>query len=379
MKKATIFRLSLLLCALCCLLLCSACGAKQDTKGPVLSECGIEHEQEFGGVYITRSIDDFNALGFAYGDSVNVTFSSGYTLEDLPYYSGYYTVTGQPLLIAYPGYPYIKAAINNGDDLWTVAGLQEDDTATITLAERGEYTSIQDARDIHYTDLRSDYASDVIFANFRAVQVGAIREGALYRSASPCDNQHNRAPYVDALIRDAGVGFILNLADNMEKIEGYLSDPALEVPYFRSLWEAGQVEPIALNMNFGSEDFQHKLAAGLSVMTEHEGPYLVHCTEGKDRTGFVCMLLEALCGASYDEIVDDYMITYDNYYGITKEAEAERYDTIVTYVLLPMVQVLSGDSDPASADLAAGAEQYLLDGGMAQSQITDLRSALTGK
>jgi hypothetical protein len=85
MKKATIFRLSLLLCALCCLLLCSACGAKQDTKGPVLSECGIEHEQEFGGVYITRSIDDFNALGFAYGDSVNVTFSSGYTLEDLPY------------------------------------------------------------------------------------------------------------------------------------------------------------------------------------------------------------------------------------------------------------------------------------------------------
>jgi hypothetical protein len=114
-------------------------------------------------------------------------------------------------------------------------------------------------------------------------------------------------------------------------------------------------------------------------MAEHEGPYLVHCTEGKDRTGFVCMLLEALCGASYDEIVDDYMITYDNYYGITKEAEAERYDTIVTYVLLPMVQVLSGDSDPASADLAAGAEQYLLDGGMTQSQITDLRSALTGK
>ena len=379
MKKATIFRLSLLLCALCCLLLCSACGAKQDTKGPVLSECGIEHEQEFGGVYITRSIDDFNALGFAYGDSVNVTFSSGYTLEDLPYYNGYYTVTGQPLLIAYPGYPYIKAAINNGDDLWTVAGLQEGDTATITLAERGKYTSIQDARDIHYTDLRSDYASDVIFANFRAVQVGAIREGALYRSASPCDNQHNRAPYVDALIRDAGVCFILNLADNTEKIEGYLSDPALEVPYFRSLWEARQVEPIALNMNFGSEDFQHKLAAGLSVMTEHEGPYLVHCTEGKDRTGFVCMLLEALCGASYDEIVDDYMITYDNYYGITKEADAERYDTIVTYVLLPMVQVLSGDSDPASADLAAGAEQYLLDGGMAQSQITDLRSALTGK
>ena len=32
-------------------------------------------------------------------------------------------------------------------------------------------------------------------------------------------------------------------------------------------------------------------------MASHEGPYLIHCTEGKDRTGFVSALLECLIGA----------------------------------------------------------------------------------
>jgi protein tyrosine/serine phosphatase len=31
--------------------------------------------------------------------------------------------------------------------------------------------------------------------------------------------------------------------------------------------------------------------------------YVVHCIEGKDRTGYVCALLEGLCGATYEEIV----------------------------------------------------------------------------
>ena len=47
-------------------------------------------------------------------------------------------------------------------------------------------------------------------------------------------------------------------------------------------------------------------------MTGQEGPCYIHCTEGKDRTGFVCLLLEALCGANYGELRDDYMTTYAN-------------------------------------------------------------------
>ena len=350
-----------------------------EPAGPALTDCAVIHEPEFGGVYIKSTIDDFNALGFACGDSVDVTFSNGFALQDLPYYNGFYTQSGEPLLIAYPGYDYIKAVVNSGDDLWEVAGLREGDTASITLNTAGKYLEIQNARDIHYTDAREDYESDAVFANFRAVKVTGIPEGRLYRSASPCDNQHNRAPYVDGLMGEAGVKLILDLEDDEAKIAGYLEDPGFASPNFRALYEAGGVVPVALNMNYGSDAFREKLVDGLAAMSGKPGPYLVHCTEGKDRTGFVCMLLEALCGASYQELVDDYMITYDNYYGITKASDPDRYDVIVESVFVPMLRSVVGDdtTDLETADLSEYATVFLQNAGMTDGQITALRDRLT--
>ena len=251
MKNATV-KTACLLLALCMLAaaLLAGCGPKAaDVRA---ADRAITHEEEFGGVYLDLSIDDFNALGFTYGDGVDVSFSNGYELTKLPYYNGYYTQTGQPLLVAYPGYPYVKVCINNGDDLWTVAGLKETDTVTVTLAERGAFASIQKARDIHYADDREKFESDAVFANFRGVVVTGLKENTLYRSASPCDNQHNRAPYVDTLIKEAGVKCILNLSDTPEKLEGYIAAEGFGSPYFLSLYENGSVIPLALNMNYGS-------------------------------------------------------------------------------------------------------------------------------
>ena len=53
----------------------------------------LYHDSESGGIRIELPADDFNSRGYAYGDSVNVTFSNGYALQDLPYYNGYYVVT----------------------------------------------------------------------------------------------------------------------------------------------------------------------------------------------------------------------------------------------------------------------------------------------
>ena len=356
----------------------SACQKDEPEAAALLENCGIIHEPEFGGVYIKNTIDEFNALGAKYGDSVTVEFSNGYRLENIPYYNGYYTLTGEPLLVAYPGYDYIKACINNGDDLWEVAKLEDDMTATVSLFERGAFYSIQNARDITYNDDRALYGSDEIFANFRAVESAAVKPGTIYRSASPCDNRHNRATYVDALIQNAGVAFILNLSDNDENIASYISADDFNCPYFESLYEAGNVKPIALNMNYGSDEFKEKIADGLAAMIQHEGPYLIHCTEGKDRTGFVCMLLEALAGASYEEIEHDYMITYANYYSITKETDSERYDVIVENVLVPMIKSMSGDDsiDVRTVNLSVYAQAFLENAGLDSETIDRLKAKI---
>jgi protein tyrosine/serine phosphatase len=377
MKKALIIFASVILSVIFLLILTS-CGSNTLEK-PALANSVVIHEPEFGGVYITKTIDEFNALGFKYGDSVNVEFSNGYKLENIPYYNGYYTQNGEPLLIAYPGYDYIKAAINNGDDLWNVADLREDMTATVSLNTPGAFLNIQNARDIHYEDDRTLFKSDEVFANFRSISTSALKKDFIYRSASPCDNQHNRASFVDLLILKAEIKFILNLSDNDEKIAKYRSADDYNSPYFDKLYESGKVMPIALNMNIGSQDFKEKVAKGLTAMAENEGPYLIHCTEGKDRTGFVCMLLEALCGASYDDIETDYMITYFNYYNINKETDSERYDVIVENVLVPMIQSMADDKtlDVRTEDLSEYAKLFLVKAGMSEDSIAKLKEKIS--
>ncbi|MBQ2657112.1 MAG: tyrosine-protein phosphatase [Erysipelotrichaceae bacterium] len=383
-------KLKNILVILSCVLVLMCTGCQKNEPQPEepdtleVKDLGTEHESEFGGVYLKISIDDFNSLGFQYGDSVDIVFSNGYTLEDIPYYNGYYVPAGDALLIAYPGYDYIKAAINYGDDLWQKAGLKagkgeslwmaadlnEHSTATVILREAGKFYDNQIARDIHYTDFRKDYPSDEVFANFRNVIVGNIKEGVFYRSASPCDNQHNRATYVNDLIREAGINAILNLSDNEEKIEKYIAQEDFSCDYFLELYEKGNVIPIALNMNYLSQEFAEKIAQGFITLSEKEEPYLIHCTEGKDRTGFVCMLVEALAGADYQSIVDDYMLTYDNYYKINETKEPLKYRIIKEQNIDEMLRFLVYDgSDIETADLSYYARGYLKNGGMSDEQI----------
>ena len=68
----------------------SAVSASTAAVAPKLSDCPVSHNKKQGGVYANITTDDFNAHGFAYGDSLNVAFSNGYTLEGIPYYSGFY-------------------------------------------------------------------------------------------------------------------------------------------------------------------------------------------------------------------------------------------------------------------------------------------------
>ena len=345
------------------------------------------HELEFGGVYLTKTIDEFNKIGYAYGDSVDIAFSNGFLLEDLPYYNGYYVDAGTPLLVGYPGYDYIKAAINYGDDMWEVAHLSEGDTGTITLHEKAKYLDIQNASDIHYYDEREKYSSDEEFANFRNVRVGNIKEGVLYRSASPCDNKHNRASYTDRLMEQAGVRFILNLADTKEKIDGYIAAPDFNSPYFLSLYRnellflaasnEEHIEPLAMNMNYRSEDFAKKLGQGLKRMASSSGPILIHCLEGKDRTGFVLIVLEALLGATYQEIVDDYMLTYQNYYGIDRDDP--RYEILKARNVDAMLSFITNDQIDITKDpLVKGAKDYLLFAGLKAEEIETIIARLQG-
>ena len=130
-----------------------------------------------------------------------------------------------------------------------------------------------------------------------------------------------------------------------------------------------------LGMDFLSEATLNGLAEGMRFIINNDGPYLIHCNEGKDRAGFVSALLECLMGATLDEVIDDYMVTYYNYYGV--EAGSEKYDAVVNNNLIKSLNTTFKVDDIYKADLVAEAEAFLMeDAGLTADEVATLKAKL---
>lgn len=333
-----------------------------------INNLSIEKQPKFGGIYIHSTIEEFNKYGFEYGDSLDFSFSNGYELTDIPYYDGFYMRRNKLLLVAYPGYPYICLSICNGGSMYEQAQVDDTVTVSIKLNEKGKYIDAQNALKMAYTNDRNNYESDEIFTNFRCVEGGNFGPNILYRSASPCDNSYNRAVYTDKLIKEYNIQTILDIADTIEETDDYYNDPNLDCPNWKNLYENNHVFVQELSNDYSSDTFKDKVKNIAQVIIENDGPYLLHCTEGKDRTGFVCILFEALMNYSEKEIIDDYMKTYENYYGINNESDRNKYDAIVETKFKDLIECLTRNTN----NLVEAAKYYLLECGLTEQEIDKL-------
>ena len=131
-----------------------------------------------------------------------------------------------------------------------------------------------------------------------------------------------------------------------------------------------------------ADDYNNRLINALKELPSHPAPYVVHCMEGKDRTGYVCALLEGLCGATYEEIVADYLITYDNYYHINPTISPALCNTLVSLRLNTCLMYYAGVDDEAqlpNVDYEKAFTYYLLSHGMSRQQLDALIHALTAR
>ena len=342
-------------------------------------QSAVSKDEKFGAALLNMSQEEFEDLGFRLGDSCSVTFQNGYALTDVPYFNGYYVKNGAPVIVAYPGDPYVRITLNNMG-IWDSAGLNNGDSVTITLEQAGKYLAIQEALGQIYSFDREAYPSDEAFSNFRAFSAGDLKENFLFRGASPVDNSRGRAAYVDDLLEKHGVRFVIDLADSEADMQGYFAAGDFRSDYVKTLYGQGDVVLLDMGSGYTGDAYKQKVAQGLRAALEAEGPIYIHCMEGKDRTGFVCMLLEALAGASYDEMMRDYMTTYENYFQVTREKTPEKYDAIVDLYFVPFMEFLHGTDDLAelqSADYREDAAAYLRDGGMTDSEIKALLAMIT--
>ena len=346
---------------------------------------------KYGNVYMDCKVEDFFAMGFGQADLVTVKFlDQELTLPVVPNYA--YVDSGAPAVIATltdQGQPtgYLSMAINMGNfaDTYGIATKQTDSEGncywvanegvkfpiefTFAMAENDGYLAEYLLHELSRTNNREDYSnlSDEDFANFRNIDTTGMGKDKLYRTSSPINPELSRNGYADAALKDAKVTVIMNLADSEEGAKAYAG-------FDGTYYSDQKVVYLNLGVDFAADDFKAGLAKGLKFFAANKGVYAVHCTEGKDRAGFVSALLECLMGATYDEVVEDYMLTYENYYSVEKGTD--KYNAIASSNIIKTLQDAFGVADLAKADLAKEAEEYIKSLGLTDSEIAALKANL---
>ena len=392
--KRYLLIISLIILALCFTVSC----ATRVTTEPVVEEVkalesSVSDIQKYGNLVLSITKSDMDSIDAEYGDVFTISF--GDQVLQAPYCTSYSDVDLGNLVLRNDGDVMILA-INMGDFASTYGiatkvtnpdktyewvfeeGKKlEDVTLTLVLSGKGEYRDQYLIHQLSRTNDRNDYSSDAVFANFREIKGGNLGSGALYRSSSPVNNEIGRAMYADNLAEENKINTVMNLADSSDAVEGYFKEEGFASPYYKSLYEKGQVIALNMGVSFKTREFQAALVEGLTFLSNNEGPYLVHCNEGKDRAGFTSALLSALMGLSYDEIAADYMTSYENYYHVEKGTE--QYEAVKRSNIDSMLSFIAGvEADNlSSVDLSAKAEEFLLAIGMEKTDIDTLKSNLS--
>ena len=393
MKKNPILRT--LAFAMILIVLLTGCATRtQAVQETVITEVtsSVKEIQKYGNLVLTIEKKDLDAMGAEYGDVFTVSFQD--TEVYAPYCTNYSDVDLGSIVLRNDGETLILA-INMGDFATTYSIAEkvsnpdktykwifeegktmEDISLLLTLTGKGEYRDEWLIHQLSRTDNREDYSSDAAFANFREIKGGKIGEGALFRSSSPINNEIGRAKYADALVKENGIRTVMNLADSEESILSYMGKEDFASPYYASLFENGDVIALNMGVSFKTREFQASLSEGLTFLSSKEGPYLVHCTEGKGMAGFTSALLAALMDLTDQEIVEDYMTTYENYYHIEKGSE--QYEAVKKSNIDSMLSfIASVESDKLSqVDLSLKAEEFLLAIGMEEDTVRKLKENL---
>jgi hypothetical protein len=334
-----------------------------------------------GNLYLDFPADSF-LTKFELGDIVTVAIN-GYDTLELPVAEASGDVPiAWFMLSAISGSDKLLLTMHNGQlaEVLGITDVKKPIEVIVSMKEKGGFKFGLEMRNVQYLDVYvENYPTLSIeeFANFREVRTTGMGKNKLYRSSSPIDPCLGRNLKADSLAKEAGVATFINLADAEEYAIAFNG-------FDSSYYSTKDAIFLALPVEFFSKPFEEGLAKGFRYMIEHDGPYLVHCTYGMDRTGFTIAILEALMGATTEEIQADYAKTFSNYYYVTDGKQIilneQQVDFFKAVVLRNLKAVYRAEGvnipDTNNIDWASATAKYLETFGLTPEEISALKEKL---
>jgi len=155
---------------------------------------------------------------------------------------------------------------------------------------------------------------------------GRLRDGLLYRSAHHC----NASAGDLRILGELGIVTVIDLRGPGERAKAQSRRPdGFAARMVEAEFETGGVSPHLAAVLKGVTTAEEARAATESViadmpcrpaiisalrgyfaaLSDADGPTVIHCTSGKDRTGVAVALLHATLGVHRDDIMADYLLT----------------------------------------------------------------------
>ena len=332
-------------------------------------------------LYLDCPADTFLSK-FEIGDIVTVAINGYDTLEMPVVESAYDVPIAGFALVAMKGYDYLILSVHYGH-LAIILNITEIGVpieTSVSMKEKGGFLfglGIPNIENMVYNAESYPDLSIEEFANFREVRTTGMGRNRLYRSSNPIDPGLGRNFYADALAQEAGVTTFINLSDSEEYAKSCKG-------FDSSYYSTQNIIFLNLPVYFFSQHFKDGIASGFRYMIEHDGPYLVHCTFGMDRTGFTIAVLEGLMGATTEDLQADYAKTFSNYFNVVdnkqvalNEEQVDFFRAVVIRNLKAVYHAVGIDvPDTEPIDWAAATEKYLGKLGMTQEEIAALKERL---
>ena len=319
---------------------------------------------------------------FQMGDIVTVAINGYDTLEMPIVESAYDVPIAGFALVAIKDYDYLILSVHYGhmSNILKITDVVIPIEVSISMKEKGGFLFGLEMRNVQNMDYYAEIYPDLSieeFANFREVRTTGMGQKRLYRSSNPIDPGLGRNLYADSLAKNAGVTTFINLSDSEEYAKSCQN-------FDSSYYSTQNVIFLDLPVYFYSQHFKDGIASGFRYMIEHDGPYLVHCTFGMDRTGFTIAVLEALMGATTEDLQADYAKTFSNYFNVVdnkqvalNEEQVDFFRAVVIRNLKAVYHAVGIDvPDTEPIDWAAATEKYLEKLGMTQEEISALKERL---